>query len=95
MYRSTLFALAALTTLPCSVLARTPKQPKVQPGPNEPDRVVILDTMYDLKMFDDLVNPITATAEATPDLFKKTGPGPVTFKPVIALGLVVVIRGGR
>jgi hypothetical protein len=94
MSRSTLFALAVLAAIPGTVLAQTPKQPKVQPGPSEPDWVVILDTMYDLKMFDDLVNPIVTTAEATPGLFKKAGPGPVTFRPVIALGLDAVIRGG-
>jgi hypothetical protein len=73
---------------------QTPKQPKVAPGPNEPDWVVVLDQMYGLKMFDDLLNPVKTTAEATPGLFKKAGPGPVTFTPVIALGLETINRGG-
>ena len=63
---------------------QTPKQPKVAPGPNEPDWVVVLDQKYGLKMFDDLLNPVKTTAEATPGLFKKAGPGPVTYTPVIA-----------
>jgi hypothetical protein len=37
---------------------------------------------------------VKTTAEATPGLFKKAGPGPVTFVPVIALGLETVNRGG-
>ena len=45
-------------------------------------------------MFDDLKNPVATTAEAVPGLFRKAGPGPVTFKPVLALGLEVPIRGG-
>jgi hypothetical protein len=73
---------------------QTPKQPKVAPGPNEPDWVVVLDQKYGLKMFDDLMNPVKTTAEATPGLFKKAGPGPVTFTPVIALGLETINRGG-
>ncbi|HEY2154798.1 MAG TPA: hypothetical protein VGH33_04165 [Isosphaeraceae bacterium] len=74
--------------------AQTPKQPKVAPGPNEPDWVVVLDTRYGLKMFDDLLNPVRTSAEATPGLFKKAGPGPVSFTPVIALGLETTNRGG-
>ncbi len=75
-------------------LAQTAKQPKVQPGPSEPDWLVILDRLYGLKMFDDLLNPVKTTPEATPGLFRKAGDGPVTFEPVIALGLEAVIRGG-
>lgn len=74
--------------------AQTPKQPKVAPGPNEPDWVVVLDTRYGLKMFDDLLNPVRTNAEATPGLFRKAGPGPVTYTPVIALGLETTNRGG-
>jgi hypothetical protein len=74
--------------------AQTPKQPKVAPGPNEPDWVVVLNQRYGLKMFDDLLNPVKTTAEATPGLFRKAGPGPVTFTPVIALGLETINRGG-
>jgi len=74
--------------------AQTSKQPKVAPGPNEPDWVVVLDKRYGLKMFDDLLNPLKTTAQATPGLFKKAAPGPVTYTPVIALGLETTNRGG-
>jgi hypothetical protein len=76
------------------ILGQTANQPKVQPGPNEPDWIAILDAMYGLRMFDDLRNPVKTTPAATPGLFKKAGPGPVTFRPVIALGLEVRIQGG-
>jgi hypothetical protein len=83
-----LFGLATVA------LAQTPKQPKVAPGPGEPDWEVILREKYGISMFGDLANPVRTTAEATPGLFKKAGPGPVTFTPVIALGLETVTRGG-
>lgn len=72
----------------------SPKQPKVQPGPSEPDWLVLLDRLYGLRMFDDLLNPVTTTPEATPGRFRKAGPGPVRYRPVLALGLEVPIRGG-
>lgn len=88
--------LAVLLTLGLVAVAaaQSPKQPKVAPGPNEPDWVVVLDTRYGLRMFDDLLNPVTTTPEATPGLFRKAGPGPVTYTPVIAMGLETVNRGG-
>jgi hypothetical protein len=84
--------LALVPTL--ATWAQTPQQPKVAPGPNEPDWVVILKDRYGLSMFDDLLNPIQTTALATPGLFRKAGPGPVRFTPVIALGLPTRNRGG-
>ncbi len=90
--------LALLIALGSSGVSRaqtaTPKQPKVAPGPNEPDWAVILKEGYGLSMFDDLVNPIGSTVEATPGLFRKAAPGPVRFAPVIALGLETRNRGG-
>jgi hypothetical protein len=74
--------------------AQTPKQPKVAPGPMEPDWDVILKERWGLSMFGDLLNPVKTTPEATPGLFKRAGQGPVTFTPVIALGLVTTTRGG-
>ncbi len=74
--------------------AQTPKQPKVAPGPGEPNWDVVLKQQYGLSMFGDLLNPVKTTAEATPGLFKKAGSGPVTFTPVIALGLPNTTRGG-
>src|SRR4051812_11927020 len=74
--------------------AQTPKQPKVAPGPNEPNWDVILRDRYGLSMFDDLLNPVKTEAVATPGLFRRAGPGLVKFTPVIALGLVTRNRGG-
>jgi hypothetical protein len=77
-----------------TVSAQTPKQPKVAPGPDEPDWVVLLKDRYGLSMFGDLANPVSSTPEATPGLFKKAGEGPVSYRPVIALGLTTRTRGG-
>ena len=73
---------------------QSPKQPKVAPGPGEPDWEVILRERYGLSMFDDLKNPVKTTSLATPGLFRKAGGGPVRFRPVIALGLATKNRGG-
>jgi hypothetical protein len=92
---STLAAALCLAALALSTVnAQTPNQPKVAPGPNEPDWVVVLDTRYGLKMYADLLNPVKTTVEATPALFEKAGAGPVTYTPVIALGLETTNRGG-
>jgi len=84
----------ALALAASPAAAQTPGQPKVQPGANEPDWVVVLDRMHGLKMFDDLLNPVATTADAVPGQFRRAGPGPVTFRPVLALGLEVPIHGG-
>jgi hypothetical protein len=76
------------------VRAQTQKQPKVSPGPGEPDWEVVLRDRYGLSMFGDLKNPVKTTPSATPGLFRKAGPGPVRFTPVIALGLPSRTRGG-
>jgi hypothetical protein len=89
----TLVLLAASAML-AGAAVQTPKQPKVAPGPNEPDWVVVLKSRYGLSMFDDLLNPVRTTPEATPGLFKKAGPGPVRYAPEIALGLETTTRGG-
>ncbi len=83
-----------LIALSGAAAAQTEKQPKVAPGPGEPDWKVILHDRYGLSMFEDLKNPVTTTAEATPGLFRKAGPGPVRFAPLIALGLETRTRGG-
>lgn len=70
------------------------KQPRVAPGPSEPDWIAILDALYGLRMIEDLENPVVTTVEATPGLFRKAGAGPVRYRPVIALGLETVNRGG-
>jgi hypothetical protein len=94
MRRTLPMALSLLATLAAGLQGQEPKQPKVAPGPNEPDLVVVLEKMYGLSMFGDLANPVKASPSATPGLFRKAGPGPVTYTPVIALGLETVNRGG-
>lgn len=74
--------------------AQTPNQPKIAPGPNEPDWSVVLKSRYGLEMFADLANPVETTPEAVAGLFVKAGEGPVTYAPVIALGLETTNRGG-
>ncbi len=93
---ATALALGLLAATGPSPAARgqTPGQPRVAPGPSEPDWVAILEGVYGLKMFDDLLNPVKTSPAATPGLFKKAGPGTVTFRPEMALGLEAVIRGG-
>ena len=77
-----------------TLAAQTARQPRVAPGPNEPDWKVVLETRYGLSMFGDLKNPVKTTVEAVPSLFKKAGAGPVTYRPMIALGLETTTRGG-
>jgi hypothetical protein len=87
-------ALTVTLSLAAAASAQTANQPKVAPGPNEPDWAVVLESRYGLKMFEDLANPVRTTALATPGLFRMAGPGPVTFVPEIALGLETTNRGG-
>jgi hypothetical protein len=94
MRRSLPVAMSLLATLAIGTFAQEPKQPKVAPGPNEPDLVVVLDKLYGLSMFGDLVNPVKNSVDSAPGLFRKAGPGPVTYTPVVALGLETVNRGG-
>lgn len=74
--------------------AQTAKQPRVAPGPNEPDWVKLLDDEYGLNMFKDLANPVETDAREVPGLFVKAGEGPVVYRPLIALGLETPTRGG-
>ncbi len=83
-----------VATLGARAAGQEPKQPKVAPGPNEPDWSVVLDKAYGLSMFGDLANPVKDSPTATPGLFRKAGAGPVGYTPVIALGLETVNRGG-
>src|SRR3954468_20834687 len=92
--RSLIIASAVVASLVAPAWSQTPRQPKVAPGPDEPDWDVILKTRYGLSMFGDLLNPVRTTPEATPGLFRKAGTGSVRFTPVIALGLVTLNRGG-
>jgi hypothetical protein len=74
--------------------AQTPRQPRVAPGPNEPDWAIVLKEQYGLSMFADLLNPVIDRPVDVPGLFRKAGPGPVMYTPVIALGLETTTRGG-
>lgn len=75
--------------------AATPNfmQPKVNPGSQEPDWVDLLKQQWGLDMDRDLRNPVIEGA-ASACMFKKAGKGPVTFTPIIALGLETTTRGG-
>lgn len=75
-------------------IGQEPKQPKVAPGPKEPDWAVVLEGRYGLSMFGDLANPVKGPVEAVPGLFRRATPGPVRFRPEIALGLETQNRGG-
>lgn len=89
-----LCAMVFLISLAVRLQGQTAHQPKVSPGPGEPDWKVVLADRYGLSLFGDLRNPVTTTAVETPGLFRKAGPGPVTYTPVIALGLETRTRGG-
>jgi hypothetical protein len=77
-----------------AVPAALAQQPTVQPGPSEPDLLVILDRIYHTRMLRDLSNPVTGSPRDVAGLFRKAGPGTVRYTPVIALGLEVPIHGG-
>jgi hypothetical protein len=89
---------AAALVLACSLgtaaPGQSPIQPKVAPGPNEPDWVVVLRDRHGLSMVDDLLNPAREDHAEVRALFRKAAPGPVTYRPVIALGLETRNRGG-
>ncbi len=95
--RAWLVRAARFSVLGCGATAafgQTARQPKVAPGPHEPDWVKILDERYGLSMFGDLANPVAGAVEAVPGLFRKAGAGPVKYEPLLALGLETITRGG-
>jgi hypothetical protein len=94
MRKTCLLAVFLVASAGPYLRAQTQRQPKVSPGAGEPDWEVLLRDRYGLSMFDDLKNPVKASPVATPGLFRKAGPGPVKFVPVIALGLTTRNRGG-
>jgi type 1 glutamine amidotransferase len=95
MMNRALFAVATLlAALSCGVCAQTSKQPKVAPGPGEPNWEVILRERFGLSLFGDLLNPVAKSAQSTPGLFRKAGAARVKFTPIIALGLPDRTRGG-
>jgi len=73
---------------------QSPQQPKVAPGPNEPDLVKVLDAGFGLRLFDDLLNPVLGPVSTVEGCFRRAGPGPVTFAPLLAYGTEQVTRGG-
>ena len=74
--------------------SQTAAQPKVAPGPDEPDWVEVLELRYGLSLFGDLANPVIESPLTVPGTFRKAGPGPVRYTPEIALGLATRTRGG-
>lgn len=87
--------LAAAVGLFCGQHPATvSRQPRVYPGPSEPDWLVILDRYYGTRLIADLANPVGEDPLTVPGLFRKAGAGPVRFIPEMALGLDVAIRGG-
>jgi hypothetical protein len=94
MMRFAVPALVCCAMVAGGAAAQTSKQPKVQPGPGEPNWDVVLKEQYGLAMFDDLLNPVKTTPEATPGLFKKVGSEPVRYTPLIALGMPNPTHGG-
>lgn len=92
--RRSLLGLLASTAMLAPAFAQQSNQPRVTPGPVEPDWVAILEGIYGLDMVEDLLNPVESTPDATPGLFRKVGGGPVSYRPIIALGLETVNRGG-
>src|SRR5262245_52317408 len=94
MRRPLALALAACVLIAGRAEPQTPKQPKVAPGPNEPDWDVILKSRFGLSIFADLANPVQTDPTLVAGRFKKAGPGPVVYAPAIALGLENTTRGG-
>jgi len=85
---------AALIGASVPAAAQTETQPRVAPGPSEPDWVAVLGGRYGLEMFDDLLNPVVDDPVAVPGRFRRAGPGPVVYRPEIALGTEDVNHGG-
>ena len=54
-------SLLAVLALAATAGAQATNQPRVTPGPSEPDWVAILEGMYGLDMFGDLLNPVEST----------------------------------
>ncbi len=94
MIRDVFRLIVGVCAIGLEVSAQTPMQPKVAPGPNEPDWVVLLKDRWGLEMFSDLANPVERDPLLVPGLFQKAGAGLVTYKPTIALGLETTNRGG-
>ncbi|HOA72962.1 MAG TPA: SMP-30/gluconolactonase/LRE family protein [Phycisphaerae bacterium] len=77
----------------CLAATAQAAQPKVSPGPNEPDWSDILAQQWNLDMERDLRNPLHDGAVPA-HLFVRAGRGKVTFTPIIALGLEEKTNGG-
>ena len=86
-------AVGSLLVL-ASALGQTARQPKVAPGPNEPNWWDVLESLYALDIFEELENPATTSVEDVLGRFRKAGSGAVVFEPVLALGTESVTRGG-
>jgi hypothetical protein len=85
-----LAVLAALVALPVAWGA----QPPVAPGPGEPDWPDLLEKQWGLHMDRDLRNPVVEGVQPAA-LFVKADPDkPVSYVPILALGLESTTRGG-
>lgn len=90
---SVLMLWLIVSNMKCGLGGPQSTQPPVQPGPVEPDLLVLLDRRYATGMLSDLCNPLTQNGQAA-GRFRKARPGEVLFVPEIALGLEVQIHGG-
>ncbi|HSW45183.1 MAG TPA: SMP-30/gluconolactonase/LRE family protein [Phycisphaerae bacterium] len=70
------------------------KQPAVAPGPNEPNWSDLLKQQWGLDMDRDLRNPALEGASPAGQFKRADRKKPVTFRPIIALGLETATRGG-
>ncbi len=94
MRRVPALVLLGLAVVTASAWGQATKQPEVTPGPNGSDWDVRSQAEVWPVHVCRLAQPMKTTKEATPGLFKKAGPGPVVFRPAIALGLETKNRGG-
>lgn len=77
----------------CLCMAAQAAQPKVNPGPNEPDWRDILEQQWKLNVDRDLRNPLHEGAVPS-HMFVRAGRGPLKFTPIIALGREETTLGG-
>ncbi len=86
-----LCVVCVILVVPAAAVAR---QPKVAPGSGEPNWADLLKEQWGLDMDRDLRNPLV-DGVAPAALFKRADKSkPVTFKPVIALGMETTTHGG-
>lgn len=70
------------------------QQPAVAPGPGEPDWPDLLKEQWRLDMLHDLRNPVMEGVAPAALFQRARAERPVTFRPIIALGVETTTRGG-